>query len=256
MITGGIDIGMHSVKVCLLDGDSLRGHLTTPCGRNSAKTVADNALNLCLEKAKADRHDIKGILCTGTLRMELPGTDGFVSMPASLAKGCSRISPKIRTAVDMGAVKTVAVRTDRGRLTKSASNDKCAACSGMYLEMVARILGVSIEDMGRLSLESNDPVEVSSTCAVFAESEIVSLINNKKKVEDILRGVFLALARRTYPLLVNVGLEKDVAMVGGVAHNVGVVKALEEQVGFNLVVPPFPDIAGALGAAAISQERI
>ena len=147
-------------------------------------------------------------------------------------------------------------RLQHGRLLKIARNDKCASGTGKYLDIVADVLGIRVEEMSDLSIKSKENVEVQSTCAVFAESEVISLLHMKNRPEDIARGALRGLSRRIYSLLLEVDLERDVTLVGGVAHNRGLVIALEELLRYKLQVPPEPQMVVALGAGLIAQERV
>ncbi|MDD5312682.1 MAG: acyl-CoA dehydratase activase, partial [Dehalococcoidia bacterium] len=159
------------------------------------------------------------------------------------------------TVVDIGADKCLVVKCQHGRPFKTARNDRCAAGTSRFLRIAAKPLGVDVREMGRLALRSQMEIEIDSVCAVFAESEIISLIHQKKHPEDIARAVFKGLASRIYTLLVKVGFEKSLVMVGGVARNEGLVRALEEKAGCSIMIPEEPMIAGALGAALIACEK-
>lgn len=256
MITAGVDAGMRAVKISILDEKNFIADCVIPCGKSPTKVVAERALDQAIRQGKIRRGDLKYIVGTGMGRASIPSIDEIATQSVCVAKGCYEISKSIRTIIDMGLLKTLVLNVKDGFANKTARNDKCAACSGMFLEMVSKILGIDIESMGEIAAKSKEKIEVSCTCAVFAESEMISLISMKKRVEDILRGVFIALARRTYPLLVDVGYQKDIIMVGGVANNLGMVKAIEEQLDSKVIIPEFPDIITARGAAILAQERI
>jgi activator of 2-hydroxyglutaryl-CoA dehydratase len=153
----------------------------------------------------------------------------------------------------MGAYKSMAVRCNGTRLLRVARNTKCAASSGIYLERLASVLHVNVEEMGTLSRASTEKVEVLGSCAVFGESAVIGLLHLKKKVPDILKGIFASLAHQIHPVLANVGVEPDMVMCGGVARNAGVVDALKKFLKIDISVPDYPDTVSALGAALIAQ---
>jgi predicted CoA-substrate-specific enzyme activase len=163
--------------------------------------------------------------------------------------------PSADTVIDMGADKCLVVKCRDGKPLNTVRNDRCASGTGRFLKVAAKPLGVDVEEMGRLSLDSHKDVEINNTCAVFAESEIISLIHLKQHPEDIARAVFRGLARRVYTMIIKVDFKKDLVMVGGIAKNVGMVKAMEEQAGCHILIPEDPIIVGALGAALIASER-
>jgi predicted CoA-substrate-specific enzyme activase len=173
-----------------------------------------------------------------------------------IAKGIDWLMQSTRIALDVGAAKSVAVKCYHGSPIKIARNDNCDSGTGIYLEIVSNVLGIVIEEMADLLLKSKENVELQSMCAVFTESEATSLIQMKKRPEDIAKGALRGLAKKTYPLLLEVGLERDVALLGDVARNRGLLIALEELCGRSLLVPPEPQIVDALGASLIAQGRM
>ncbi len=255
IVTAGIDAGHQTTKVVLLSQDRMVCHVVIPCGREAAKVVAKRALIQAVKKGRLSPTDIKYIIATGIAREDVSIATEGIWDSFCVAKGIEWILPSIRTVLDIGAQRSLAVKCAGGVPISVAGNEKCAAGSGLYLEMVAKIMDIGIQEMGELSMQSKEPVEIESICAIFAESEIISLIHMKKKAEDILNGVFSGLARRIYPLLAGVSFEKEMAMVGGVAKNGGMVKALREQLMCDIIVPEIPEVVSALGAAIIARER-
>ena len=255
MITAGVDAGLDCTKAVLLDEEGVLSYSVLPGGREATTAVAEQALNQAMEKAGISAKDVNCIVATGMGRIYIPFARDKQPEFLCLAKGATWLYPSTKTALDIGAEKSLAVKCRQGRPMGFASNDRCASGCGRYLEMLAKILELELEEIGPVSLHSREVVEVKSQCAVFAESEIISLIHMKKKPEDILRGVYRGLILLTYPLLAKVGLEKDLVLAGGVARNIGVVKALEEQVNFKVLVPENPEIVGALGAALVAKEK-
>ncbi len=255
MVSAGIDVGMHSIKVVLLNDNLLLVQKLSPCGKYSTQTMVEKTLREALEEAKLHPDEINYTIATGIARTNLELANEFITQPVSIAKASQRISNSIRTVIDMGFVKTLVVKVKDGLTKRIATNDKCAACGGIYLNMVSKILNVPTREMELVSARSSKPVDISSTCAVFAESEIISLINHHAKVEDILKGIFLGIGRRIYPMLLNIEYEPDVAIVGGLAKNSGLVRTMEELLQCKIIVPEYPETVLALGAAIVAQER-
>jgi (R)-2-hydroxyacyl-CoA dehydratese activating ATPase len=256
MIVVGIDAGLQTTKVVIINQGTIASRVIVAAGRESTAAIAERALGQALGIAGVIWGDVCYVVATGVERRHVPYAQAILPESLCLAKGMHRLAAFAGTVLDIGAHKALAVQCDSGIPLRTAHNDRCASGTGTYLEMVAELLGISIAETGILSLRSQEPVEVQSTCAVFAESEIISLLHQRKKPEDILRGVFRSLAARVYPLLLSAGwADNAIAMVGGVARNIGVVKALEEQARRNILVPENPEMVGALGAALIAMNQ-
>ena len=160
------------------------------------------------------------------------------------------------TILDMGGQDCKAIRCDEmGRLQNFMMNDKCAAGTGRFLELMARVLGLSLDKLGELSLEARAEVKINTTCAVFAKSEVTSLIREGKDRRDVLAGLHSAIAARVYNLQRGVGIEPDLVISGGIGKNIGVVHKIEERVGLKALLPEEPQIVGALGAALFARDR-
>ena len=171
------------------------------------------------------------------------------------ARGAFFVHPETRTVIDIGGQDSKVIRLDgQGRNVDFQMNDKCAAGTGRFLEVMAHALEVKLEDLGGLSLSAPRTIQISSMCTVFAESEVVSLIAENQPKEVIIRGLHDAIADRILGLVRRVGVEEKVTLTGGVAKNEGVVRALEERLAVKLFVPPEPQIIGALGAALLARE--
>jgi predicted CoA-substrate-specific enzyme activase len=256
MVTAGIDVGTEFTKVVILNNSEIVSWHVLIGGDEDAVRLGEKALHQAAAKAGMNPTDIQNLAATGLIGIYMPFVNEQVPEAVCIAKGVDRLLPSTRTALDLGAGKSVAVKCHHGRANKIARHDQCAAGTGTYLAIIAKILGIRVEEMADLSLRSREYVEVQSICAVFGESEVISLLHTKRRPEDIARGTMRGLAKRIYPLLLEVGLEMDVALVGGVARNRGLVIALEELLGYNLLVPPEPQIVAALGASLIAQERM
>lgn len=254
MVTAGIDIGHESVTVVILRDDGILGHtslvIAGEVGAASSLAFAETLERLGVERAGIDR-----IFATGIGRESVPLADGHRTPMLSHARGAHWWFPGVRTVIDVGAEGSRVMRCDaNGNLTDFALNDKCAAGSGVFLETVADMLDVPVADMGGLSLSGSRSVVLTSTCAVFAESEIVAEIHRGSSRADILQGVHESLVAKIAGISRRVGVEPDLVLTGGVARNVGVVQALREQFKMDVAVPEHPEIAGALGAALLARE--
>lgn len=198
---------------------------------------------------------MENIVSTGIGSEYIPFARSQATESSCCARGGSWLWPSVDTLIDMGANKCLVVKCQNGRPLNTVRNDRCASGTGRFLKVAAKPLGIDVEEMGRVSLQSRGEVEISSTCAVFAESEIISLIHLKHRSEDIAKAVFRGLAQRIYTSLLKVGFQRDLLMVGGIACNIGMVKAIEELAGCPVIVPENPILAGALGAALIAVDR-
>jgi len=254
MIIAGIDAGLENAKVVILRNGEVLSWLVAPTGRETIAAVADRLLTEAAAKAGIRAEEIEHVASTGIARNYVLSASEHLPEFLCLAKGIHMVSPSIRTALDLGAHKSLAVKCSNGKPLSFVTNDRCASGSGRYLETVAKILEIEIDEMANLSLKSKDVVEVQSNCAVFAESEIISLLHMKRKREDILKGVLKGVAERIYSLLLQVGWEGEVAVVGGVAKNKGIVMAIEELLACPVLVPDNPEIVGAMGSALIAEE--
>jgi (R)-2-hydroxyacyl-CoA dehydratese activating ATPase len=255
MLTAGLDIGHESVNVVVVGDDGMLGHATFVIA-GEVDAAARLGFEQTLGRLAIAREGIERVFATGIGRENVRLADGHRTPMASHARGAHSLYPRARTVIDMGAEGNRILKCDpTGHLTDFALNDKCAAGSGIFLEMVAEMLDVSLADMGGLSLKSSRSVVLTATCAVFAESEIVAEIHRGASREDILWGVNESIASRIATTSKRVPVEPEVVLTGGVARNVGVVQALSEQLGVEVRVPEHPEIAGALGAALLARER-
>ena len=254
MVTAGIDIGHESVNVVVLHDDGILGHATLVIS-GEVGAAARLAFETTLGRLGVARASIQRIFATGVGRENVTLADGHRTQMLSHARGAHWWFPGARTVVDVGAEGNRVMRCDaRGSLTDFALNDKCAAGSGVFLETVAGMLDIPIADMGALSLRGSRDVLLTSTCAVFAESEIVAEIHRGTSREAILWGVNESIVSKIAAASRRVGIERDLVLTGGVARNAGIVQALREQLEMDVAVPEHPEIAGALGAALLARE--
>lgn len=258
MLVAGIDIGSITTEALLFDYDKgMLGYSILQTGADSRK-AAEAALAQTLSAQNMEGHNISCIVATGCGRKRATFAQHTVTEITCIAKGVNYLFPQARTIIDIGGQDTKVIRIDeRGRVTEFEMNDKCAAGTGRFLEVMAKALNVELDSIGEISLKYKKPLTISSICTVFAESEVISLVSEGEELEDILYGIHKAIAGRTMGLMNRLGgIEKDVVMAGGVAKNAGVVKALESVLDVQLKIHTEPQIVGALGAAILATEKM
>ncbi|HBC91667.1 MAG TPA: hypothetical protein DCZ10_01850 [Pelotomaculum sp.] len=254
----GIDIGSRTGKAVLIDGEQYFTAMS-PTGIEMQET-ADELLDEILEKSGLQRSDIDYVVGTGYGRIALNFDDiptRVVTEISCHSMGYHYLHPQTKTIIDIGGQDSKAIKVDpeTGKVVEFVMNDKCAAGTGRFLERIANLLDLSIDELGSEAVKSTDPILISSQCVVFAESEAISLRAKGEAREDIAAGIHFATARRVCSQLKRVGLEPDLGFSGGVSNNVGMKKALEE-----LLEAPIVDVkldtifAGALGAAIYARE--
>jgi predicted CoA-substrate-specific enzyme activase len=254
----GLDIGSLTTKVVVMEGDKIASSVIIASGEE-AETTARQAVEQALAVANHDSGDELYIVSTGIGGKSVSLGKQQKSITTCLARGISALFPSARMLIDMGAESSTIVKlNERGRLTDWLGHDKCAAGTGMFLQQMAKLMQIPLEEMATLSLQAGAAAEITSTCAVFAESEVISHVHRDPPTpkEDIVAGIYSSLVSRIMALAKRVGIEKDVAVSGGVALNVGLVKTLEKELGFSVLVPETPQIVAALGAARIAGEYV
>lgn len=255
MLAVGIDIGSLSAEAVVIKDGEMVGYSILPTGADS-RQAAERALTLALARAEESPEAVVCAVATGYGRMNVPFADLQVTEITCHARGAFQLYPDTRTVIDIGGQDSKVIRLDAsGVVADFAMNDKCAAGTGRFLEVMARALETEVEALSDLAAGAARAARISSLCTVFAESEVVALIGQGKPREEIARGLLESVAERTAALVSRVGLEPPVLMTGGVAKNAGVVRALSERLGVKVAVPPEPQIVGALGAALIAWSR-
>ncbi len=250
----GIDVGAVATKAVVLADNQIRGYAITPTGYDVV-LAAKKVLKESLKKAGVTEKDLEYIVATGYGRISVPFADEKITEISCHAKGASWLVPETKMVIDIGGQDSKAIRVDEeGNVISFAMNDKCAAGTGRFLEVMARALELQIDRFGKVSLKSKNPCSISSICTVFAESEVISLRAEKKPLEDIIAGIHRAVAKRVVAMMTPIGMVSPITMTGGVAKNVGQRKALEEELGTKLIVPKEPQIVGALGAALFARR--
>jgi predicted CoA-substrate-specific enzyme activase len=254
MIVAGMDIGSITAETVLLENENILAAVILPTGANS-RTAAERSLRAALDQAHLPREALSQIVTTGYGRASFPEATKRITEITCHARGAFFVHPGTRTVIDIGGQDSKVIRLDgKGRNVDFQMNDKCAAGTGRFLEVMAHALEVRLEDLGRLSCRAPRTIKISSTCTVFAESEVVSLIADNQPKEVIIRGLHDSIADRILGLVQRVGFEETVTLTGGVAKNDGVVQALENRLKLKLFIPPEPQIIGALGAALVARE--
>lgn len=251
----GVDVGSATAKAVLVDAEGrMLAHAIQPSGGNLAG-AAETVLNQALNKAGLPAGAVQTLIATGYGRDTVPGRTKSVTEITCHARGAHALNPLARAVIDIGGQdsKAIALAAD-GSVKKFEMNDKCAAGTGRFLEVMARTLGVALDDFGALALSADAPAKISSTCTVFAESEVISLLARGECVERILAGLCAAITQRVHSLASRVGMAPELMMTGGVAKNIGVLRNIEKAVGLPVMVPPEPQIVGAYGAALFARS--
>jgi predicted CoA-substrate-specific enzyme activase len=253
----GVDAGSTYTKAAILDD---AGNLVSTAVLMTGVKITEaarKAYNEVLQKAGIKENDVKFLVGTGYGRYNITFGNIQVTEISCHAKGAHYLFPKTRTVLDMGGQDTKAIRiNDRGEVVDFCMNDKCAAGTGRFIEGAAKVLGLSLKEVGDLSLRGKKAVKISSTCAVFAETETMEQLAWGNSIEDVLYGVHTSMAIRSIGLLRRVGIEPEVTFTGGVSQNVGMVKCLEEQLKMKVNVSPLTMYCGAIGAALFGLEKV
>jgi predicted CoA-substrate-specific enzyme activase len=251
----GIDVGSTLTKVVVGGTDvlaSVTGRTDTNYVRASARLVAD-----ALEQAQRAPDQLACIVATGYGRRSLPFADREITEITCHARGVHALVPDARTIVDVGGQDAKGIKLARGgKVANFVMNEKCAAGTGRFLEVMAATLALSVDELGTRSLRATQPATVSSVCTVFAQQEVLQHLAAGVAEGDVLAGLHAALASRIHRMVRGLGVEREVVLTGGCAHNPGLVRALEEKLGLRVLVPAEPLLTGALGAALLAAEAI
>ena len=255
-VFAGIDVGSLTAKCVLINDEGILSSSIIDTGVDSHK-AGKTVFNKALQNIGCKTEEVIRIVGTGYGRVSLPFVNQAITELTCHAKGVNYLKPDIRTVIDIGGQDSKVIKLDKhGSMSDFAMNDRCAAGTGRFLEVMARALEVGIQDLGQISLCSRKPCLINNTCTVFAESEIISLLASGEKREDIAAGLHYGIARRVGNLVRRLGIKKSLGFVGGVAKNGGLRKALEDFlcVGF-ASIDEDPQIVGALGAAVLAREN-
>jgi len=259
----GVDVGSTQTKAVILaagEGDSESPRIVARAVVDTGAHVsraAERAFHAACREAGLDPREIGLVVGTGYGRYKIAFGHAQVTEISCHARGAHFVLPETRTVIDIGGQDAKVIRVGpEGEVRDFVMNDKCAAGTGRFLANAAEVLGLRLEEIGPLSLQATDPVKLTTVCTVFVESDILSYLAQGRRPEDILRGVHLAIARRTVSLARRIPIEPAVTFTGGVARNVGTVRALEEVLGLSIHVSPESHFMGALGAALFALDRL
>jgi (R)-2-hydroxyacyl-CoA dehydratese activating ATPase len=253
MITAGVDIGSLTAKAVVLNDKGIAGYCVMT-GGSDVTAAAERVLAAALENAKVRQAELDSIVATGYGRARVPLAGRSVTEITCDAIGTHYLVPEARLVIDVGGQDSKVISLDEGgRVVDFAMNDKCAAGTGRFLEVMAHALEIEVAQLGPVSLKHKKHVDISSMCTVFAESEVVSLIAEGYAREDILHGLHQAIASRITAMARGLSVDGVVMVCGGVAKNTGVVRAFEERLKMKVRVPPEPQIVAALGAAIYAR---
>ena len=255
-LTLGIDIGSTTSKcVILRGGTEMLARCVIPAGTGTSGP--GRALAAALAEAGCTREDIAAVTATGYGRSSFAGADHVVSELSCHALGAHTMAPEARTVIDIGGQDAKVLRlTPEGRLDNFLMNDKCAAGTGRFLEVMARVLELDVDELADRDALAETAIPISSTCTVFAESEVISQLAKNVAIPDLIAGIHASVAVRTAGLTRRLGLLPPVVMTGGVARNAGVVRALERELNTTITVSPLAQLAGAWGAAIYGWNKL
>ena len=254
----GIDVGSLTTKVVVLDGDGVLITNISPSGDEPASS-ARTALEATLGQQDLNVDRDCCLVSTGIGGKLLPFAHQQKATTTCLARGVHHLFPSARTAVDIGAESCTVLRiSERGRVKDWVNHDKCAAGTGVFLQKMARIMRLSLAEMSGPELLAASGPDITSTCAVFAESEVISHVHRDPPTPraEIITGIYSSVVSRIVTLCKRVGIEEDVAAVGGVARNTGLIALLERALECRILVSEAPQLAAALGAALVAREKI
>jgi len=252
MYYAGVDIGSSMTKVVIHNG-SIMAAIVGPTGAEH-RHLAHKVMSQALDEAKLSFSDITYVVATGYGRINVPFADKQVTEISCHARGVHSLFPRARTVIDIGGQDCKGIKLADGKVVNFIMNDKCAAGTGRFLEVIAEALEVRLEDIGEISLRSQHKVKISSTCTVFAEQEVVSRLAEGVALEDILAAIHDSIAERIQTMVARVKIEPEVVVTGGGALNVGLVHALETRLRTEVEIPPQPLLTGAIGAALVARE--
>lgn len=256
MITAGIDIGSLSTKAVLLNHkhEILSSVIELTSGDKAG--AVEKVFDKVLKKVNLSKKDIAYVVSTGYGRSNIPFSNRQVTEITCHAVGAYFLFPETRTVLDVGGQDSKVISLDSfGQVSDFVMNDKCAAGTGRFLEVIAHAMGVTLDNLEELSFLSKRVLPISSMCTVFAESEVVSLVAEGCPKSDIIRGVHESIAERSINLLHKIKIAESFTMTGGVAKNKGVIRALEEKLQLKINISDEPQIVGAIGAALLAQRN-
>lgn len=256
MIFGGIDVGSLTGKAVLLEDKQIMAYKVVRVKKTPVET-AEKVLDLVLEESGIKKENITFIVTTGYGRDNIPFSNKSVTEITCHGMGAHFLLSSVRTVIDIGGQDCKVIAIDRtGKLVDFFMNEKCSAGTGRYLEIMAAILHVSLSELGTISLKSKAPINIKSTCSIYAQAEVLQFVSAGYKKENVAAGINKAMAERVHSMAKRVKFKKEIVISGGVAKNIGVVRYLEDMLKVKfLKMPVDPQIVGALGAAVIAEQR-
>lgn len=258
LITAGVDIGSTAGKAVVMCDGEIASSFIGPSSTNPAKTTRD-IYEKALAAAGKTAEAVACVVGTGYGRTRVPFADANISEISCHGRGAHFALPTVRTVIDIGGQDTKAICVDQdGNLLDFVMNDKCAAGTGRFLEMMVRTLDISLDELGRMHFEEGEACTIGNMCSVFAESEVINLVNEGTPLARIIKGLHISLASRVASLARRLGTEPDLVITGGVAKNPGVIDAVKNKLGAEIKTFPEgmdPQIIGALGAALIARDH-
>ncbi|MBS4028829.1 MAG: 2-hydroxyglutaryl-CoA dehydratase [Ignavibacteriales bacterium] len=256
MLVAGVDVGSTQTKAIIVNENAeivARGIVNT--GANVVK-AAEKAFQTARSTAKLEEWDVSYTVGTGYGRYKVLFGDAQITEISCHARGASFLFPNTKTILDIGGQDTKGIRiNEKGEVIDFCMNDKCAAGTGRFLAAAADVMGITLDELGDVALQSNNPLRITNVCTVFVETEIMNHLSKGKKGEDILAGVHQSIAARSVSLLRRVGLEPEITFTGGVSKNRGMIKSLEEKLGLHINVNDDSQFIGAIGAALFALDR-
>ena len=258
MIVAGCDVGSTTGKVVIMEDDRILSYSIVRV-RPESELTAQEAMDEALGKANLNLNQIQYCVGTGYGRVHIPFANETVTEIACHGRGAYWIDPSIGTVIDIGGQDSKVIKIDgKGIVQDFAMSDKCAAGTGMFLEDIAGVLELKLEDLGPMSLQAKEVIKISNQCSVFALSEVISLVAEGKTIPDIVAGINDSVASRMISMVVRIVLEEKAILSGGVAKNIGVCQNLEEKLGVKLVnpFPVDPQVIGALGASLFAKVAL
>jgi predicted CoA-substrate-specific enzyme activase len=252
----GIDLGSTMTKIVLIDEEERTIASTVRHTGAEHRRLAGQVMQDAINSSGIGMDDITYIVATGYGRVNIPFADRHFTELTCHARGVFKIFPGVRLAIDIGGQDSKVLQIRHGKLLDFVMNDKCAAGTGRFLEILASTLGLKVEDLGPLSLNAAKKATLASPCTVFIQQEVAIQMSNGVPIEEIVAGLYDIIAAKVAKMAKRFKLEPDVVFTGGVAKSAGVVKALEENLGCAVRVPEEPLLSGALGAALIGKETV
>ncbi len=241
-------------KAVIINGDGKTcSSIIGPTGPEHRR-LANKVMEDALRQANLSFEEISCVIATGYGRINVPFADRQITELTCHAKGVASFFPTARTAIDIGGQDAKGLKIKNGKLVDFVMNDRCAAGTGRFLEILVDTLGLKIEELGNTSLKSTKKVQISNTCTVFAQMEVMTHLSQGTPLPDIVAGLHDAIATRVVRMAKKLKIEPDVVFTGGVAKNIGMVNALKDNLGLEVLVPDEPLLTGALGAAILGKE--